>query len=303
MILIVITFEFQMTLMTPCSTQINGNNRFRSIIESLLTRGLIVENHCCLQFDLGEGINKNRLKSTTYDQKIVHDLVCNGKFKCLSLFDGQIYNVKVSVEKDSSLQLARVLAALGEHPHIVSYYSNWFDTHYHYIQTELCQANLASSARDEYLKNAADYKIVLEHIASALHYLHNFKKYSHNYVNSNTIFYTITNGGVIYKLGEFQGATQLLDNVSCMTTTASDVTSLCSTVLLLIGANNGDIENISKDKELHSLYNYLLFITSAVDSATTYSADIGDFNAMMSSVTIPTNALDIWRWCCSARQH
>lgn len=292
-----------MTLMTDCSTQINGNNHFRTIVKSLLNRGFMVENHCCsLQFDLKEGINENCLRLTTVDPKTVHDLVCNGKFKCISLFDGQVYNVQVSAEKDSSLQLARVLAALGEHPHIVSYYSNWLDTSYHYIQTELCLEHLASSAFGEHLKITANYRMILEHVASALHYLHDFKNYAHNNVNSNTVFYTITNGSVIYKLGEFHHATRLLDKVNYATSTASDVTSLCSTVLWLIEANNGDIENISKDKELRLLCDYLLFITSAVNSAMAYPADIEGCIAMMSSVTIHTNALDIWRWCSSARQ-
>jgi len=197
--------------------------------------------------------------------------VC-GQFECLSVFEGITYTVRVAaagLAGDNLNETAKVLATIGPHPHIVSYFCNWMDARYHYMQTEQCQASLASLP----INNIADCRTVLEHISCALHYLHDGKMYAHNRVSRPNIYSALDGDHVVYKLGGFDAATKLLKDGS---SASSDVQSLCLMVSELI--KNGDEQSIDEE----DLQLYLSNMEETVNPAA-------------------LNALSIWRWCCGAR--
>lgn len=199
-------------------------------------------------------------------------LVC-GQFESLSVFEGITYTVHVAAAGsagDNLIETAKVLATVGPHPHIVSYFCNWMDACYHYMQTEQCQASLQSLP----MNNIADCRTVLEHISCALHYLHDGKMYAHNRVSRQNIYSALDGDHVVYKLGGFDAATKLLLDGSAA---VSDVQSLCLMVSDLI--KNG--EGWSADEE--DLRLYLLNMEETVNPAV-------------------VNALAVWRWCCSSAQ-
>lgn len=185
------------------------------------------------------------------------------------MFEGIEYSVLVAnagPAADISANMAKVLAAVGPHPHIVSYFCNWSDARYHYLQMELCPASLSSVS----LNNVADCRIVLEHVSSALHYLHDGKMYAHNRVDRPNVFMATDGDRIVYKLGGFEAATKLsTDNSGAA---AADVQSLCLMVSGLI-----------KDVDEEDLRQYLSSITETACSP------------------VAANALSVWRWCCGAR--
>lgn len=186
-------------------------------------------------------------------------------YKCVSLLEGCSYAVTVAPVDDGGLARAiRALAAVGPHPHVVAYFSGWIDTRFRYMQTELCTADLWSTAA------AGDCRTVLEHVACALHHLHDSVGYAHNSVDGHHIFRV----GNVYKLGGFHNVTELKnaggpsDGRVHHAATLADVASLCETVSQLLRRDD--------DADLRS---YLSFI--ADDSG----SDFG--------------ALTVWRWCRS----
>lgn len=200
------------------------------------------------------------------------------QFECLSVFEGIVYSVHVAAAGpigDKLVETAKVLAAIGPHPHIVSYYCHWTDACNHFMQMEHCPVSLSSVRMD----NIADCRTVLEHISCALHYLHNGKMYAHNHINRWNIYSAVDSDRVVYKLGGFDGATKLpVDLNTGDAATVADVQSLCSTV-------SGLIEDINCKGHLYmdeDLRLYLLSLAGKVNSAT-------------------ANSLSVWRWCCSSR--
>ncbi|XP_022180653.1 uncharacterized protein LOC111040889 isoform X2 [Myzus persicae] len=261
----------------------SGDDACQTIINSLSARGFVVNNHNPCN-DCGGSLGQYgfyKLAGTdmqTTDMireggEVLTSLssVCN-QFECLSVFEGIIYTVHVAaagLAGDKSIETAKVLATVGPHPHIVSYFCNWMDTRYHFMQTEQCQASLSSLR----MNNIADCRMVLEHISCALHYLHDGKMYAHNRVSLQNIYSVLDGDRVIYKLGGFGAATKLIPDGSA---TVADVQSLCLMVSELI--KNGD--GWSADEE--DLRHYLSNMAGTVNPAT-------------------VNALSVWRWCCDAR--
>jgi len=255
-----------------------------TIIDSLSARGFVVNNQSPCD-DGGGSLGQYNLHMSTGPDLETPDMTREvggeltsplspfcGQFQCLSVFEGIVYTVRVAAvgpAGDNSIETAKVLATVGPHPHIVSYFCNWTDAHYHYIQTEQCQSSLSSLR----MNNVADCRTVLEHISCALHYLHNGKMYSHNRVNRPNIYLALDGDRVVYKLGGFDAATKILVDSSAA---AADVQSLCLMVSELI--ENGD--GWSADEE--DLRLYLSNLSGTVNAAA-------------------ANALSIWRWCYSAQ--
>lgn len=254
-----------------------------TIIDSLSARGFVVNNpNPCDngggsfgQYDLHMSASPDP-ETTDMTREVGGELtslspVC-GQFECLSVFEGIVYTVRVAAvgpAGDNLIETAKVLATVGPHPHIVSYFCNWTDAKYHYIQTEQCQSSLSSLR----MNSVADCQTVLEHISCALHYLHDGKMYSHNCVNRQNIYLALDGDRVVYKLGGFEAATKILVDNSAA---AADVQSLCLMVLELI--ENGD--GWSADEE--DLRLYLSNMSGTVNPGA-------------------ANALSVWRWCCGTR--
>lgn len=259
------------------------DDSYMPIIDSLSARGFVVNNHSpCddgdgsfgpYELHMSAGADLETTDMTREVGGVLTSLspVC-GQFECLSVFEGIVYTVRVAAvgpAGDNLVETAKVLATVGPHPHIVSYFCNWTDTHYHYIQTEQCLSSLSSLR----MINVADCRTVLEHISCALHHLHDGKMYSHNRVNRPNIYLVLDGDRVVYKLGGFGAATKILVDSSAA---AADVQSLCCIVSELI--ENGD--GWSADEE--DLRLYLSNMAGTVNSGA-------------------ANALSVWRWCCDAR--
>lgn len=257
------------------------DDSYMTIIDSLSARGFVVNNHSPCD-DSGGSLEQNEphmlvnadLETTDMTREVGDVLtslspIC-GQFECLSVFEGIVYTVHVASSGpagDDSIETAKVLATVGPHPHIVSYFCSWTDAHYHYIQTEQCQASLSSLR----MNNVADCRTVLEHISCALHYLHDGKMYSHNRVSRLNIYLALDGDRSVYKLGGFGAATKMLEDHSAA---AADVQSLCFLISELI-------ENVDE-----------------------WSADEEDLRLYLSNIAgnqATANALSVWRWCCDTR--
>lgn len=203
--------------------------------------------------------------------------VCR-QFKCLSVFEGIEYSVLVAdagPAADVSAETAKVLAAVGPHSNIVSYFCNWSDARYHYLQMELCPASLSSVP----VNNVADCRTVLEHVSCALHYLHDGKMYAHNRVDRPNVFTATDGDRVVYKLGGFEAATKLsADDSGTAAAASADVQSLCLMVSGLI--KDVDDQWFADEEDLRQ------YLSSVTETACSAAA---------------ANALSVWRWCCGAR--
>ncbi|VVC36567.1 Hypothetical protein CINCED_3A011662 [Cinara cedri] len=263
--------------------------RVQAIVESLLVRGFSVQK---LPKEL---VNSYKPVNETNDEG---SLV----FECMSLIEGFVYSVHVI---DTALQdkvdavrvAARTLATVGPHPHIISYFSNWTDGRFHYVQMELYHDHLLLPNSEQRF----DCHTILEHVSCALHYLHDYKNYAHNLVNRWNI-YRITDSGsdsVVYKLAGFHRATKLttVDNDKSVVNT--DVKSLCSTVLELLEEQRGDGYSVADDNVEQELWSYLLSIMDRIDLV------VGVIDGGLSSSSqMDVNALNVWRWCYNfRRQH
>lgn len=286
------------------------DNQDQIILESLLSRGFIVQKHNLLgvrgEKEGDEYENHqlfNTILNTTADKEKKEKkndnkfYVC-GQFACLSLLEGIVYGIQVnsSIVMEDSVSMTKVLAAVSSHPHIVSYFSNWTDGHFHYIQTELYCTNLSILLdHNRGIGRVVDYWTVLEHVACALHYLHDEKKYTHNNVDRWNIYsMTDTHDRIVYKLGGFHGASKLLAEDGCLTiATNTDIKSLCSTVTWLIKESdyygNKDFDN----NDVQSLHSHMLYIIEKIDSMT--------FIGNLPSENLDINAFNVWRWCCRTR--
>lgn len=286
-----------------------GDDSFRIVHETLTSRGFVVKDYRRFDVDddddeyVADAVNERGQRitfmavdgegSATYGQgsgsTLTSPFVGDGSFGCLSLMDGIIYGVTVALVDDEDFARSlRTLADVGMHPHVVSYFSGWTDAHFRYAQTEYWPPGNLRPCHG----TAADYRTVLEHVACALHYLHDGKKYAHNRVDRQSIYSTGGGSGVVYKLGGFNLATKLPveDGLVAASVTLADVGSLCSTVsLLLRDCNNGGLStDDDEDDDVDELRSYLSFVAAAADGVTTTALDVG-------------SALAVWRWCRSVR--
>ncbi|KAF0755243.1 Wee1-like protein kinase [Aphis craccivora] len=259
-------------------------NPDQTIIDSLSARGFVVNDHSpCKNKDRFPGqygycmsARPDPQTNTAVGEHVPASLpsACR-QFKCLSVFEGIEYSVLVAdagPAADVSAETAKVLAAVGPHPHVVSYFCNWSDARYHYLQMELCPASLSSVP----LNNVADCRTVLEHVSCALHYLHDGKMYAHNRVDRPNVFTATDGDRVVYKLGGFEAATKL--SADDIATASADVQSLC---LMVSGLIKDVDDQWFADKE--DLRQYLSSVTETACSAAA------------------ANALSVWRWCRGAR--
>lgn len=282
----------------------NDDNCFRTVVESLSARGFVVVNNH-LQPDNRVGReDENSCRTTTAEavqcqgKQVENDdavsSIC-GQFECLSVLEGVVYDVQAASKKDASrIRTASVLATVGPHPNIVSYFSNWTDARFHYVQMEFCPENLSSVS--DRLTHTSDFRIVLEHVACALYYLHSVKKYAHNRVNRWNIYQKLEDDGVhaVYKLGGFHSASKL-QQPSDDEAAFSDVRSLCFTVLRLMKYRYGS--ELVDDKDARELLSYL---SSVVKGRAEPSAN--DIGEVFWATNGRLDAQNVWQWCCSARE-
>lgn len=215
----------------------------------------------------------------------------------MSLMEGSVYNVHVVALRDKAdafLETVKTLADIGPHPYIVSYFYNWMDGRFHYMQTEPYLQNLWTPTGGQ----RQDCRTVLEHVSCALHHLHVYKKYAHNLVNRRYICWTTHCGGVVYKLTGFHGATKLTttDDGDAANAIFADVKSLCSTVAELLEEQRCDVGNPTADGRVEQeLRSYLLSVTDKTEMPA------GVIAGGSSPPRTDVSALNVWRWSCKTR--
>lgn len=221
----------------------------------------------------------------------------------MSLIEGSVYGVHVMALRDNvdGVRTAvRTLADVGPHPYIVSYFSNWTDDCFHYLQMELYHENLWTPPGRE----RPDCQTVLEHISCVLHYLHDYKKYAHNLVNHWNIYRITDTGsiGMVYKLAGFHKATKLTTTnddsaVVADTDVLADIRSLCSTVFNLLEEQQQDNYSAADDVEEQELWSYLLCVMDKINLAVKV---IEGGSSLLPHMNV--SALSIWQWCNARRQ-
>ncbi|XP_046657333.1 wee1-like protein kinase [Daphnia pulicaria] len=130
-------------------------------------------------------------------------LIGKGEFgsvhKCLNRLDGCTYAVKKSLmpvagspNERSALNEVWAHAVLGQHPHVVRYYSAWAENGHMIIQNEFCNSGtleelIRTNQQNNVIVNEPQLKSTLLQIAEGLHYIHS-KQLAHMDIKPGNIF-------------------------------------------------------------------------------------------------------------------
>uniref|UniRef100_A0A8C9RXP6 Wee1-like protein kinase n=1 Tax=Scleropages formosus TaxID=113540 RepID=A0A8C9RXP6_SCLFO len=146
-------------------------------------------------------------------------------FKCVKRLDGCIYAIKRSkkplagsVDEQNALREVYAHAVLGQHPHVVRYYSAWAEDDHMLIQNEFCSGGTLSDVIKENFKTMCflselELKDLLLQVAHGLKYIHSMSlvhmdiKPSNIFISQKTIAFTDDddNDGMttnVYKIGD-----------------------------------------------------------------------------------------------------
>jgi len=130
-------------------------------------------------------------------------LIGKGEFgsvhKCLNRLDGCTYAVKKSLmpvagspNERSALNEVWAHAVLGQHPHVVRYYSAWAENGHMIIQNEFCNAGtmeelIRTNQQNNIAVSEQQLKATLLQIAEGLHYIHS-KQLAHMDIKPGNVF-------------------------------------------------------------------------------------------------------------------
>uniref|UniRef100_A0A8C8CXU4 Wee1-like protein kinase n=1 Tax=Oncorhynchus tshawytscha TaxID=74940 RepID=A0A8C8CXU4_ONCTS len=155
-------------------------------------------------------------------------------FKCVKRLDGCIYAIKRSkkplagsLDEQNALREVYAHAVLGQHPHVVRYYSAWSEDDHMFIQNEYCNGGtLADVVSENYRTmrffSELDLKDLLLQVARGLKYIHSTSlvhmdiKPSNIFLSRKTVVCVDEfddeegpNRNVVYKIGDLGHVTRM----------------------------------------------------------------------------------------------
>ncbi|KAG5839593.1 hypothetical protein ANANG_G00206590 [Anguilla anguilla] len=157
-------------------------------------------------------------------------------FKCVKRLDGCVYAVKRSkkplagsVDEQNALREVYAHAVLGQHPHVVRYYSAWAEDDHMLIQNEYCNGGtlsdiIAENYRSMRFPSELELKDLLLQVARGLRYIHSMClvhmdiKPSNIFISRNSAACVdeceedeVLATSVVYKIGDLGHVTRVSD--------------------------------------------------------------------------------------------
>ncbi|XP_029658081.1 wee1-like protein kinase 2 [Octopus sinensis] len=165
---------------TSITCRASGEKRTRSQSDKYCDILNVVEEIDCPQpkkLALRE-ISTSRYKEEFFEVCKLGDGEFGSAYKCVNRLDGCIYAIKKSKMPVAGSQYERVAlnevyahAVLGQHRHVVRYYSAWAEDDHMYIQNEFCNGgNLAEAVQKP--ASQRNLKHIIFQIANGLKYIH-----------------------------------------------------------------------------------------------------------------------------------